>query len=223
MGRVRRALLHFVLVAAALEAILFCWGTATKGALPGSRPILFSVAVSLILASWPAASRYRRMAREGIAIKLRATVLQAAVPAFAGPLGAAIADLAWSDMDQAHAFEIWEFVGFGVLMMTAAMVGFFRRDVTLTPTALVVRALGTQVIDWRDVVEVVARKKRGGKTVAVVVYDVHGQQTRLPVPLSFLDRDFDHKVQLIRDCWLGRHDWSSLSRQAGGRVRPGAG
>jgi hypothetical protein len=68
------------------------------------------------------------------------------------------------------------------------------------------------VIYWREIVDIAERKELGR---IVVVRDVRDRWTRLPAPSSFLDRDFDAKVQLIRACWHGQYDWSRHAADGG--------
>lgn len=82
--------------------------------------------------------------------------------------------------------------------------------VTVTPEVLVIRNGTTKRTVHRSEIQgIVVVSVLGFRWIEVTRID--GRRIGLRAPQSFLDRDFDRKVQVIRECWLGTYDWSSAS------------
>jgi hypothetical protein len=205
----KRTLLRVVLVAAGCDAVFICSEVVQKGGLPRDRTILIFTVFFLVVAAVGVIPGNRRMPREGPTIHYQYNPLQATLPMLAGAwlaLGI-VAVIAWHEGYPLRAFEFRNFALF-TLALPVMSLAFRPKYVTLTPTGLIARGPRTRVIDWRNVANVAVQKQYGWRMV--IISDVRGRWTRLHAPWSFLDRDFDAKVRVIRACWLGQHDWSRL-------------
>jgi hypothetical protein len=82
--------------------------------------------------------------------------------------------------------------------------------IALTPEALVIHRFGKRVIEWREIADISVVNNFGIRSV--VVRKANGKRVGLRVPVSLLDRRFDEKVRAMRAFWLGRREWTEVTR-----------
>jgi hypothetical protein len=134
-------------------------------------------------------------------IKYRATLVQRVFPMLTGSVlamaivgGAILAS--GSDVTPAEFKQGLVFV----VVVTLASV-FIRPDhgITVTPESAVINGGRKRVMDWRDIADISVVERYGFRTVVIKGFE--GQHFRLLAPSSFLDPEFDNKVNTIRACW----------------------
>jgi hypothetical protein len=147
-------------------------------------------------------------------IRYRLTLLQRALPVFAGlwVLLAVMALVASRTAYPLRAAEIRDFIG-SIFVMTGSLVCFTREEgVTLRPGEMVVHKTRKRVIDWHSIADITIERELVYRVV--IIRDAGGRRIRLPAPESYLDHGFDEKVRIIQSCWLGRHDWPVPSQNS---------
>jgi hypothetical protein len=85
-------------------------------------------------------------------------------------------------------------------VVVPALVPQYR--VELSDDFLVLRGGRRRDIAWRDIMGLEVRKTAGVRTLVVHVSD--GRRIPLRAPMSFLDRHFDDKAQVLMDWWTAR-------------------
>ncbi|MGW1722405.1 hypothetical protein ACWCQK_05620 [Streptomyces sp. NPDC002306] len=100
------------------------------------------------------------------------------------------------------AAELWSCLSSAVVAsaVVPALPPSYR--VELNDNCLVLRGSGRREIAWRDIIGLEIRKTVGIRTVVVQVSD--GRRIPLRAPMSFLDRGFDDKANVLRDWWTAR-------------------
>ncbi|MEE1766633.1 MULTISPECIES: hypothetical protein [unclassified Streptomyces] len=91
----------------------------------------------------------------------------------------------------------------GALTATVVVAVLRRGDgVTLAEDALVVRGLRRRRIPWTGIRHLEVRRVVGVRQITVHTAD--GRRATLRTPTSFLDREFDRKVEILTRWWHAR-------------------
>ncbi|MER5720018.1 hypothetical protein [Streptomyces sp. NPDC002132] len=137
----------------------------------------------------------------GTAPAFRLGVVQIAAPVLGGSLGGTVLGYVLVAAEGGHmtAGELWTWVANAMLasVVVPALVPQYR--VELSDDFLVLRGGGRRDIAWRDIIGIEVRKTAGVRTLVVHVSD--GRRIPLRAPMSFLDRRFDDKAQVLMDWW----------------------
>lgn len=135
-------------------------------------------------------------------IRYRPTLLQRVVPVLVGSiLGLAVAYIIIVVGGSAPSTAEMKY---GLIFLFATtLTNLILRPgygIMLTPESATIHQGRLHVMDWRGVADISVEKEFGCRIM--VIRGLDGQRVKLRVP-SFLDREFDEKVKVIRAYWQG--------------------